>query len=123
MNKYIQLAGCKYATKGNEWIPRSQTPAQVIPTLSGRHDVVYSKALLLRYEGTIIVPNVGATGYGDIDDFRLVYRALAPSTFIDHFGATYSVVFLGTVDENSLSTMWDGASNRYHIPVALAVVA
>ncbi len=117
MNNYVVINGKKYMTLGSNWTPESTLANQVRPTWSGRLDVVYAPNSIKNFVGTVIVPVTPATGFGNMDDFRLAYVTKAAQTFTDHFGNEYTIIFIGKMSEKSLTNCWDGASNEFRIPV------
>jgi len=123
MNNYIQINGKKYMALAADWVPSRSTLSQVRPTWSGRMDVIYAPAVIVSYSGTLIVAKTPATGFGSMTDFRASYDAPSVSTFIDHYGTTYSIAFQGKMDEKSIMNTWDAASNEFHIPVTFFVVS
>jgi hypothetical protein len=122
MNSYITLGSCKYKTLGSDWVPSAVVPSQIKVTWTGRLDVIYGPSSIKSVAGTVIVRNTPETGYGCIDDFRLIYEGNASFTFIDHYGVTHTAVITGQVNEKSLTNMWDASANEYRIPVQLYIV-
>ena len=86
-------------------------------------DVIYAPAVIISYSGTIVIAKTPDSGFGSMTDFRAAYDAATTSTFIDHFGTSFTIAFQGRIDERSLMNTWDAASNEFHIPVVFFVVA
>jgi hypothetical protein len=111
-----------YMTLG-DWTPQSTVPSQVRPTWTGKLDVTWAPSSITSYTGTVVIRQSPETGFGSLNDFRLVYRATQAFAFVDHYGITHTAVFQGVMPEKSLLNMWDSATNEYHVPVTMYIVS
>ncbi len=90
--------------------------------LSGRSDVTWGPATFPGWRGQVAVEVGSQAPFGNIDDFRASYRKRAALDFIDHYGSPYSVVIERSVDERSLSPMWDAPDNVIKVNITLLKV-
>jgi hypothetical protein len=123
MNAYITLGGCKYKTSSNTWAPKYERAVTVKKLFNGNRDVTFGPSGMSSWEGDMIVPVTGATGYGDINDARALYALGTTLVMIDHYGVSYNVALVGTIAERSLVSKWDAVTNEFHIPVILLMIS
>jgi hypothetical protein len=119
MNSYITLDNKRYSTEHNQWTPSTDRPTMKRRLLSGKVNVKFGPALFKSWKGIINVPVAATAPYGTLDDFRATYAKLQTLSFIDHYGASYTIVLDRTIDERSLSPGWDAADNIFKFPVSL----
>jgi hypothetical protein len=122
MNDYITLDGKRYRTVHENWAPLEERPMVVRRLLSGRSDVTWGPATFPGWRGQVAVEVGSQAPFGNINDFRASYRKRTALDFIDHYGASYSVVIERSVDERSLSPMWDAPDNVIKVNVTLLKV-
>jgi hypothetical protein len=123
MNAYITLGGCKYKTSAATWAPKYERAVSVHRLFSGNRDVTFGPSGMSSWEGELIVPVTGATGFGDINDVRALYAVGTTLVLIDHYGISFNVALVGTIAERSLVRKWDAATNEFYIPVILLMVS
>lgn len=118
MNDYVTLDTKKYKTSALAWEPLPVVPATLRIALSGDTDTVFGPVALMRWEGEMLAKVTPESGYGSILDLRLSLKKLQSLAFIDHYGASYTVL-AQQVGERSVTPMWDGALNEFHVGVVL----
>ena len=123
MNAYITLGGCKYKTSAANWTPKYDRAVSIHRLWSGNRDVTFGPAGMSSWQGDLIVPVTGATGYGDINDLRALYAVNTTQVLIDHYGVSFNVALIGTISERSLLRKWDAGSNEFYVPVVLVMIS
>jgi hypothetical protein len=123
MNAYITLGGCKYKTAAATWLPKFERAVSIRRLFNGNKDVTFGPSGMTSWEGDVIVPVAGATGYGDINDMRALYALGTTMVLIDHYGVSYNVVLIGTIGERSKLRKWDATTNEFLVPVILIMTS
>ena len=122
MNNYITLDTLRYAAVYPDFGPIRSKAATERITLSGASDVTYGPGTTVEYSGTIKAPVTPRTGaWGDIDDLRATLEKREALPFIDPYGVAYTVYVMGPHGEDSISPVWDGASNEFKINVRIVL--
>lgn len=123
MNSYIVLDGKRYTSVHQQWKPTNRRPMMVRTLLSGNLDITYAESFTTGWQGFIRVPTSETDPWGDIADLRLTIDKKASISYTDHYGNIYTVIVEGDVTEESITPMWDAASNRFMIPISLLKVS
>ena len=76
-------------------------------------------ASFTRWRGTLNAAVTPDAGYGSIEDLRTTYAKLASLSFTDHYGVTFGVILDRSVNENSLTPVWDAASNKFQVELVV----
>jgi hypothetical protein len=122
MNNYVTFDTLKYAAPHGGFGPIRNKPTTERITLSGKSDITFGPGTLIEWTGEILAPVTPRdTGWGDIDDLRdsLEKRTYLP--FIDHYNVATTVYALGAHAENSITPVWDGATNEFRVTVRFVV--
>lgn len=117
MNNYITLDSLKYKTSAKSWTPLTGAPRSARITLSGALDSSYADSSAMQWYGEIIAPvTAEGAGWGTIVNLRASIAKTQNLTMIDHYGTSYTII-IRVAEEYSLSSMWDGAENEWHMDV------
>ena len=124
MNNYITLDSYKYPTIAEAWGEVIQRPASADMLLDGTYAVTFGPAAFKKWQG-FIKADVTArdTGWGTIATLRATLAKLSTLSYTDHYGNAYTVLVSIKGPEQSLSPMWDAATNEFTVPVEIIQVA
>jgi hypothetical protein len=119
MNNYITLDGFKYMTVHKAWKPVPKKPSTVRYTLLGKANVTYGPASPLEWQGTVIALPATRDTWGSYEDLMDSLSKREGLVFYDHHGDSYTVHAVGETGFDSMSPVWDGASNKTLLTVRL----
>lgn len=122
MNAYVTLDGKKYVCLHGRWAKQTSKPASERQTLSGSVDITYGPAAFTIWEGNVRVYVTPAVGYGTPANLETSYAKTTTMAFTDFDGVGYTVHFVGTLTPESLSPMWDAATNSFTYKIRLVKV-
>lgn len=123
MNNYITLDTKKYMTKHKGWEPIYDKPGVVRLVLSGSIDVTWGPAVITGWRGLVIGPvTAPGAGWGTIANLRTTIQKTDVVGFTDHYGNSGNVIILGSLREDSKSSMWDSPSNEFTVEVELVII-
>jgi len=121
MNNYINLDGKRYLTPHKRFNAMPAKLSTVRKTLAGATDVTFGPAIFTEWQGVIEAPITPISGsYGTIADLRTSLAKTVSVGLTDHYATSYTVYIVGgPYTEESFTSMWDGASNVFYVPVRL----
>jgi hypothetical protein len=122
MNNYITLDSLKYKTSAASWTVLTGAPRSARITLSGALDSAYNSSNAKQFNGQIIAPvTAEGAGWGTVINFRATAAKTQNLTLTDHHSVSYTII-MRVVEELSLSPMWDGVENEWHMDVEILAV-
>jgi hypothetical protein len=122
MNNYVTLDGKRYIAPHGGFFPMRNKPATERITLSGASDITFGSGTMLEWIGMLIAPVTPIdSNWGDIDDLRATLEKRQGLGFTDFYGVATTVYAMDKHAEESISPMWDAATNEIRFTVRLIV--
>ena len=120
MNDYITLDNLKYKTTAATWVETEVSPRQLKRLLSSKGDVTFSASAYKTWKGEIVAEiTARSADYGTLTTLEASLREKSALSMIDHKGNSCSVYVAGIMEKRSATPDWEGASNKFYIPVEI----
>jgi hypothetical protein len=121
LQDHIHLDGYTYSILFGGYSPWIDKGERNTLTISGKDDTVYPANAQEGWDMVIRAPHAAVATAGGLDSLKTTWLKTTTVSFTDSLDASYTVLCLGSLRQDSLTPILDGAQNVYHIPVSLKV--